>query len=547
MPGTVPTDVRVLALIASGLLVEAGWLALWPLSSTLSHSALFTTAILTSHPLVRRPLDLMLAVAGPVVPGLSTTPLAAPLGSPDYAGPAFALAGVMLWLAAAYALALVVLGRGLGGRRSAVWLVVAGAVVFQATLFWLPGLFSQDVFSYIAYGRLAAQYNLNPYIWPPSVLNDPAVGWVADVWRTYASPYGPLWVDVQWLLARLTGGLSIGDQALVYRLLGNLLLLANLGLVWRLLGRLTRLTRAQRTTALAALAWNPLVLFEISGNAHNDALMVSFSFIGLLLFGRSSRGVLTGAAFTLGALVKYLSGAGLIWVAVASAARAATWARAGRRLFLIALVACPITLALAAPWLELPDSLDPLLNETAGVGYVNSLPDRLILLLADHSAVPLDLARGVARMLVLGGFAVYVAWEVRQVWSRPRAARVARALARSSLVYVLVVSTSMQPWYLCLPLAIALSLGVRHGLARVALGYGMLALPALYVSYYLRDLTPGWIFLAYGCVPLIALLPGLTARARTGPHIPATEAIGHHEQRPGRHRVARAVMEEAGR
>ena len=72
----------------------------------------------------------------------------------------------MLWLAAAYLLGLKLLARCPEGA----WLVIAATLVYQATLAWLPGLFSQDVFSYIAYGRLAAVYDLNPYVWPPSAI-----------------------------------------------------------------------------------------------------------------------------------------------------------------------------------------------------------------------------------------------------------------------------------------------------------------------------------------------------------------------------------------
>src|SRR5207248_6328536 len=100
----------------------------------------------------------------------------------------------------------------------------------------------------------------------------------------------------------------IVDQALAYRGVANALLLANLGLAWRLLGRLTPLNRGQRVTALGALAWNPLLLLEVAANGHNDVLMVSFCLIGLLLFRSSGRGVLSCIALTLGTLVKYLSG-----------------------------------------------------------------------------------------------------------------------------------------------------------------------------------------------------------------------------------------------
>src|SRR5207253_753061 len=262
--------------------------------------------------------DFTLQAAHGVLSGLPDAPMTDRLGSATYQVPAAALAAVMLWLSATYVLTLVLLDQGFAGGRGAVLMVLTGAVVFQATLLFLPGLFSQDVFSYIAYGRIAAVYDLNPYIWPPSVLRDPVVPWVAEVWRTYAAPYGPLWVGAQWLIERATSGFSVADQALVYRAIANVLLLGNLGMAWQLLGRVVPLNPIQRTTAFAALAWNPLVLFEIAGNAHNDALMVSFSLLALLLFGRSSRGVTSSAAFALATLVKYLAGLGLVWLTVAS-------------------------------------------------------------------------------------------------------------------------------------------------------------------------------------------------------------------------------------
>ena len=545
---------RLLPLFGCGLLLEAGWLALWPLSVSLSHSALFTTAMLDAHPPVARLAHLALRVVQLAVPQATDAPLVDRLGSPSYAAPAAALAALMLWLAAVYFLALWLLDRRPARTADrvapAVGIVLAFAVVFQLTLLWLPGLFSQDVFSYVAYGRLAAQYDLNPYIWPPSVLRDPIVPWVAEIWRTYASPYGPVWVNVQWLLAATTGGLAIADQALVYRLLANVLLLANVALAWRLLGRLTPLSPAQRTTALAALAWNPLVLFEVAGNAHNDVLMVTFSLLGLLLLRHSSRGLLSSVAFTLGTLVKYLSGPGLLWVAVASAARVDAWQRRAWRVALIGILALVIALGTAAPWLELPDSLDPLVTETANVGYVNSLPDMVVVLLSERSGVPLDSARVFERALILAAFAIYLVWEGRRVWCDPSRMSVARALARSSLLYVLLVTTSMQTWYLCLPVSVAVALGSRRRFTQLTLLYSALALPALYLSYYLRESTPGWVFLVYGLAPLavVALESAVsTTRAGARAHVPASLRIRDHEQAAGGDGVPGAVMEEARR
>jgi hypothetical protein len=172
---------------------------------------------------------------------------------------------------------------------------------------------------------------------------------------------------------------------------------------------------------------------------------------------------------------------------------------------------------LAAPWLELPDSLDPLVNETAGVGYVNSLPDALVQILVERIGAPIAAARSLERGLVLALFAAYLLWEARRVWTGPTRAALARGLARSCLIYVLVASTSVQPWYFCLPLSIALVLGWRQRIARLSLAYAALALPALYLTYYLRASTPAWVFLLYAFLPLTVLVPDvLVKRAASG-------------------------------
>ena len=536
-----------LGLLALGL--EVGWLALWPLSAALSHSAAFTSELLASYAPAARVFHLTLRALRLILPDLSETPLPDAVGSAAFFGPATALAAVMLFLAAVYVLALCILDRGLGARRGALAIVLAGAVMFQTTLLFLPGLFSQDVFSYIAYGRLASIYDLNPYVWPPSAIpRDAVMPWVAEVWRTYAAPYGPVWLDVQWVLAHLFGSASIVDQAMAYRLVANALLLANLGLAWLALGRLTHLNRAQRTAALAILAWNPLVLFEIGANAHNDALMVSFSLLALIVFARSRDGVLAGASFTLGALVKYLSGVGLVWVAVASAARATSWRAQMVRLGVVGLFSVALAVVVVWPWLELPDSLEPILAETVGVGFVNALPDGLALALADQvlgpAGIPSSLARTLTRsaerLLVLATFGLYLIWEARRVWSDADVGAVARASARSCLIYILVVSTSMQPWYFCLPVALTVLMGWRSALTWAIVGYSVLAVPALYLSYYLREATPIGVTLVYGLAPLApVLIAALRRRAGTGPHKPAAVRVVHHEPHFSRNPSAR--------
>ncbi len=188
-------------------------------------------------------------------------------------------------------------------------------------------------------------------------------------------------------------------------------------------------------------------------------------------------------------------------------------------------------------WLELPDSLEPILAETVGVGFVNALPDGLALAVADQvlgpagvpSAQAHELTRSAERLLVLAIFGVYLIWEARRVWSDANVAAVVRASARSCLIYVLVVSTSMQPWYFCLPVALTVLMGWRSGLSWAIVGYSVLAAPALYLSYYLRDATPLGVTLVYGLAPLAPVLTAwFVRRGGTRPHEPAAAGVGHH-------------------
>lgn len=510
----------------------AGWLALWGLAGALTHSSLFTAAVLADHPTVAGIFRVALAAAQRVVPNLTDAPVRDPLGNPAYAAPAWAMAAIFVWLGGLYLLGLRLLDRGAAqASRWALAVVLGGTLAFVITLVWLPGLFSQDVFSYVAYGRLSGVFELNPYVWPPSALaKDPVLPWIAPLWRGYPAPYGPVWLDVQLAMTHVTGTLSIANQALAYRGLASALLFANLGLVWLVLRQRTGLDQHQRVVALAALAWNPLVLFELAGNAHNDALMVTFTLLALAVVDWSRAGAVSTVGLTLGALVKYLSGVGVVWVALASAARATSLYTRIFRLWIVGMVYAVVVVVMALPWLELPDSLDPLLAETASVGYVNSVPDTFALAVSDHvfgvpprvtpglppSHTPADngrdVARGVERVLSLALFGTYLVWEMRRVIASPFAPSIAAATARSCLIYILLVSTSMQSWYFCLPVAVALTLGWRHVLSQVSVGYSLLALPALYLSYYLRDSTPLAVFVLYALVPLIPVARDLSRR-----------------------------------
>ncbi len=213
------------------------------------------------------------------------------------------------------------------------WLVLGVAAILGLTLVLSPSLPSDDIFSYILYGRISAVHHANPLITTPATFtSDPFLPLV--FWRNTRSVYGPVWL-------LLSGGLSLLAQALggslavyvaLFKLLGLLAHLANALLVWRILGRLA--PRRQLSGTLF-YAWNPLCLLEFCASGHNDAVMLTLLLLGVycLLRGSLAWEVAALVAFGLSVATKYAPLILLpsLFVAVAFwlAARLALWERLG--------------------------------------------------------------------------------------------------------------------------------------------------------------------------------------------------------------------------
>jgi alpha-1,6-mannosyltransferase len=197
------------------------------------------------------------------------------------AGPLFYAA---LWVALIlYALVL----RGAGGLpvRGAIAAIVAMHVVFLLA----PPLLSHDVFSYIAYARLGAANHLNPYTHAPiDIPYDPgfthsgsihAVSAYGPVFTLLTYPLSPLGVPTAfWILKAVAAVASLGIVALV----------------WRLAERLAH----DPLPAALAVGLNPLVLVHVVGGAHNEALTVLITMIGVALWlgTRKTAGVAVATA-----------------------------------------------------------------------------------------------------------------------------------------------------------------------------------------------------------------------------------------------------------
>ena len=148
----------------------------------------------------------------------------------------------------------------------------------------IPVVTSPDLFSYIAYARMAVLHNLNPLTTiPTAIQNDPVYKYI--FWVDQPSAYGPTWAIftsfLQGLLV-LFRNTYVMPMVLALRITGLVMHLISTRLVWLISGQFQQLngkpalaTRT-RLRATLAFAWNPLLLLEACVNAHNDAMLVVF-------------------------------------------------------------------------------------------------------------------------------------------------------------------------------------------------------------------------------------------------------------------------------
>jgi alpha-1,6-mannosyltransferase len=337
--------------------------------------------------------------------------------------------------------------------------VLFAILVLHAIVLLAPPLFSSDVFSYDAYGRMGALYNANPYLHGPSAI--PLAGLhslIGPQWLATPSAYGPLFTALSYLLVPF----DIATSVAAYKLVAAASSLVLIGLVWRA----ASLRGLSPVRAAVLVGLNPVIVLYGVGGGHNDLMMLAILAAGLyvLLQQRERRG---GALIVAASAVKLTAG---LLLPFALAGRCRGEGRAGARLAVGAALGGVAVAALAfaffgtAP-LRLPSILEGIQAEGGPhsiVGFV----------LAAVGVEPIPRALSVALTL---GFLAIVAWLLRKVWLGEMDWIVGAGWATVAL---LVTTGFLVPWYIAwlLPLA-ALSSDRRLLIAAVLLtGVGLTTL-----------------------------------------------------------------------
>ena len=364
--------------------------------------------------------------------------LAGVVGLDSLRGNALAAVGVAVVVLAALAF-LAVLREAWRGALSP-RLVIGLAVAYHGVVLLLPLLFSRDVYSYAAYGRIAGVHHANPYVATPADFpRDPIAIFVGPKWFATQAVYGPAFTVLSAVLTRAIGGLA--GVIVAFRLIAAAASLATIALV----ARLTRRVRPGREAfAVAALGLNPVVLFQSVGSGHND-LLVALSIAAAITLLFSRRELLATASLTLGALVKATAGLPLLLLVLVAVARRERGTRA-RALAAHLAVAGGITLAFSAPFLQTEDPTLGMLELARHEGWL--APSRFFRRLLD--AVSGD-TLGVLARVAFGLALLAVLFEIgRWLLRRPNggASPAAQGAAWGwALLFLMLLGPVLLPWY----------------------------------------------------------------------------------------------------
>lgn len=300
-----------------------------------------------------------------------------------------------------------------------------GLVAGAAALLVLPAN-SWDVFAYIGFGRISAVHGLNPYLTGYAQIAD---SYAPYAWFRGPMNYGPV-VLPPFMAAGLASEFSVLAALYVLKGLWLALHLCTAGV----LGHLLEKARLDPGYGMFLFTLNPLLLFELIANGHNDGLMILFAVLALAALQRGHGGAALLLAL-LGALVKP-PGALLVAATAVYLLRRRDWRRLAAGIAGSAVASVGVILLFfsdvgsAAVLLDRPGiSLYAAIAELIGDG--ESAPQQVLL-------------RGGLQLVLMAALAFFGVWRLTKIADFDG---VVRETAYVMLAVLVAYQGSIYPWY----------------------------------------------------------------------------------------------------
>ena len=333
-----------------------------------------------------------------------------------------------------------------GNNQPLLKIIIAFSVLFCVILILIPQVGSGDIYNYILRARVLTEHGENPYLTTTSTVPDDLFYiYSPKMWHEIPMQYGPVLASVSIATSWLARDSFLVNQLLL-KILFALIHMANIVLIVKL----TRLIKpAMGNIPLFLYAWNPLVLFEVANNAHNDILM-AFLILLSLYFYYSKKYVLVWPVLLLSVFTKYVT---LLLFPLLIYFVLKKIPREKVKTFIIkgALICLALTALLFAPFWEGFQTLKSLLMQTELYSFANlSLVPMLIFgateLFSNIYPISYKMATVLVRLTAFTAFFVLYLFLLYRIFKTQKK-DVTFYSFLILFLYTIVGVTSLQPWY----------------------------------------------------------------------------------------------------
>ncbi|MBN1264287.1 MAG: hypothetical protein JXA25_02255 [Anaerolineales bacterium] len=295
-----------------------------------------------------------------------------------------------------------------------------------------------DLFHYIFKAKMMVVYNANPYIQIARKVAPSDPFFIYDPFPDHTLGYGPLWTLLAKWTFRITAAIS-SSESILSQVIGfktlNLFFWVGIAiLIWS-----NRPDLRSKLLSTIFFLGNPLVLFELITNAHNDAMMVFFLLSAIILLQKKRAESLL--AFTASLLIKpfalILLPLGIVYAVKEKAFPLRKWLSAcGQSLFLFFLC-----------WIPFLDSPHLMSGFLAGMQHANALKTASIFSLLREASSLFGLSGWVSSLAFILCASITLLASGVLILQFLRGDPLLRIASMTYLIFCAIL-TNMLPWYL---------------------------------------------------------------------------------------------------
>lgn len=176
-------------------------------------------------------------------------------------------------------------------------------VFFSLTLLISSPLGPGDVYNYIYRAKIFTQYRQNPFLVAPINFPDnQLLNYVSHLGSSTPTIYGPLWMIISFIPSFVAGN-NLFVNLLLFKIIA---VIFNFGCFLIIFKIINLLNYNNKNLILLSYAWNPLILFQVVNEGHNDVVMIFFLLLAIFFLLKNYRNIVL-PTLILSVLIKYVT------------------------------------------------------------------------------------------------------------------------------------------------------------------------------------------------------------------------------------------------